>query len=372
MTTTIGVATHFQKPSCAPLAAIASGLVALAVFKRASKGKLVGVHQSVVSINAAQSSSEDANACVFSDGHTLQQHFMSAARGSAFSSTSGRGALLTCHAYTKRGPYAKLRRREMWLKYSKHMKGKKRNCYRFARQAVLQGLKQKYKSRIHFKRMRRRLWIMRVNANCKLHGVSYARFICNLKRHKVALNRKILSQLGVYDRGVFTNVMDVAKPEWRKFKKRHDAPPKQYTAKDADDVIIPYIEKCVPELYTDACIRFNRKVKPFGIEYTVDMGDPKMWQNILPKFPELSNFEIPDHFLSNHGQQMEFLPLDLLKKIQNAPDSEDYKKFRHMVESTWEEDKAREERGEPTWPKKEGVSREDWFKEEPQSWFTSQ
>eukprot|EP00435_Cladocopium_sp_Y103_P034254 s3664_g8.t2 len=100
------------------------------------------------------------------------------------------------------------RRKSMWLKYSlDNMHKRPRNCYRLARQAVMKALKRKYRSRRLFKRERRQLWIQRVGNNSKLHGIPYNQFICKLKEANININRKILSQLGIYDRAVFTNVV---------------------------------------------------------------------------------------------------------------------------------------------------------------------
>merc|ERR1719401_1541012 len=163
----------------------------------------------------------------------------------------------------------------------------------------------------------------------------------------IRINRKIMSQLGVYDPGVFTNIMNVAIPEWEEIKNKRFKKPEVWTTEKLDAVTIPMLEKQVPELYTDEHIRFNRKVHDYGVEYTVQMGDPEGWREMLPQMPELANFNIPDHWMGNANAEMEGLPLDLMPVPEHL-------------------EKERKERGEKVWPKKEGVSREDWFKEEPQ------
>jgi len=258
---------------------------------------------------------------------------------------------------------------DMWLKFSRNFTGRKRNCHRQARQAVMDALKKKYKSRRLFKRERRQLWIMRVRANCRLHGVRYSSFINRLKEADININRKILSQIGIYDRPVFTNIMDVAIPFWKKIKAKKDYVKPEYTVQQVDDVMIPYIEKCVPEIYTDDTIRFNRQVKDGWVEYTVDMGPPEMWREVLPKMPELANFQLPDHWMGNANAEFEHLPLGMVN-VPEELESEDYLKFKEKVAAVQAAEKERTKNGKkPLWPKKEGVSREDWFKDEPQSWF---
>jgi len=299
----------------------------------------------------------------------VQAH-LTAARGDAAASATGRGARIVVKngGKTKRGLYARFRRWDMWLQHSKHMYGRQKNVHRQSRQAVMDAFKKKYKSRRLFKRERRRLWIMRCNSNAKLHGISYSYFMCKCKEANININRKILSQLGVYDRSIFTNIVDLACPKWKEIKAKKDYVHPGYSVEQIDDTIIPYIEKNVPEIYTDANIRFNRKVQDGYVEYTVDMGDPDMWREVLPKMPELANFNLPDHWMKNPNTELEPFTLDMIT-VPEGHESQDYKNFQRKVKKEQYLDKIREEKGEPTWPKKEGISREDWFKEEPQTWY---
>jgi len=305
---------------------------------------------------------------VFTKGQLGMKTPLLASRGLAKEMAYGRGAKIVANVKQKRGMYARYRRNEMWLRLARDFKGRQKNVYRQARQAVMDALKKKYRSRRLFKRERRQLWIMRVRANCRLHGIRYSRFICKLKEANVNINRKILSQLAVYDRPIFTNIMDVAMPYWRKIKAKNDYVRPKYTAKQMDDIMIPEIEKTVPEIYTDATIRFNRQVKEGWVEYTVDMGDPDMWREALPKMPELANFQLPDHWMSNGNAEWERLPLSAVP-VPAGYESPEFIKFMEKVKKTQAEDEEKAKRGEKTWPKKEGVSRDDWFKDEPQTWF---
>lgn len=273
------------------------------------------------------------------------------------------------HSKWKKGLTAVFKRNEMWLKYSTTFRGRQRNCHTLAKNKVIDALKKKYRSRRLFKRERRRLWIMRVRANARLHGLRYSYLIMRLKEANININRKIMSQLGVYDRGVLTNIIQTAEPDWKekKARKMQNLMPRQRSVEEIDDAMIPYIEKCVPEIYTDATIRFNRQVKKWGVEYTIDMGEPDTWRELMARMPELANFNLPDQWMGNANAQFQTMPLEYLAPPPQL-ESKDYLKFRKMVDDAQAEDEEKAKRGEPTWPKKEGVSREDWFAEEPQSW----
>lgn len=162
--------------------------------------------------------------------------------------------------------------------------------------------------------------------------------------------------------------MDLSIPNWKEVKARRNYRHPGYTVEQADDIIIPYIEKCVPEIYTDANIRFNRKELDGYVRYTVDMGTPEDWREVLPKMPELANFNLPDHWLRNPNTEEEPSTPDMLQ-VPEEYESKDYRRFQYRVAQEQARDRKRAEAGEPTWPKKEGISRKDWFAEEPQSWY---
>lgn len=260
----------------------------------------------------------------------------------------------------------------MWLKYSlDNMHKRPRNCYRLARQAVMKALKRKYRSRRLFKRERRQLWIQRVGNNSKLHGIPYNQFICKLKEANININRKILSQLGIYDRAVFTNVVQTAAPNWKELKEIEDNKGKKelMTVEELDNIAIPYIEATIPEVYTDPTIRFNRQVKDWGVEYTIDVGDPEEWRDQLPKLPELANFQLPDHMLNNSRRQLEEIPPAQRFRLPDEAKDAKYAAFMDKVRAFQKDEEEKEARGEAIRPKKEGVSRESWFDDEPQTWF---
>jgi large subunit ribosomal protein L20 len=83
--------------------------------------------------------------------------------------------------------------------------------YRRARETVERGWKFAYRDRRARKRDFRRLWIVRINAAARLHGLSYSKFMAGLKRAQVALDRKVLADVAVHDPAAFAKVAALAK-----------------------------------------------------------------------------------------------------------------------------------------------------------------
>ena len=98
----------------------------------------------------------------------------------------------------KRGVNAVKKRRKI-MKLSKGYFGAKSKLYRVARQAVMKSLSYAYVGRKHKKRDFRKLWIARINAACRLNGMSYSTFMHGLKLADVNLNRKVLADIAVND-----------------------------------------------------------------------------------------------------------------------------------------------------------------------------
>nr|YP_009393326.1 ribosomal protein L20 [Symphyocladiella dendroidea]ARW61888.1 ribosomal protein L20 [Symphyocladiella dendroidea] len=111
----------------------------------------------------------------------------------------------------KRGNVARRRRKKI-LKLAKGFRGSHSKLFRTAKQQVLKALKYSYIGRKQRKRNYRRLWIIRINAAARLYNISYSEFICLLKKKKIALNRKILSQLVLIDQLAFTYFIQFIKP----------------------------------------------------------------------------------------------------------------------------------------------------------------
>ena len=103
------------------------------------------------------------------------------------------------------------RRRKKWLKLARGSYGGRRRMYRKARETVMRALAYAYRDRRQRKRQFRRLWITRINAAARLHGLSYSRFINGLSKANIGLDRKVLADLAVNDSRAFEQLADQAK-----------------------------------------------------------------------------------------------------------------------------------------------------------------
>ena len=103
------------------------------------------------------------------------------------------------------------RRHKRMLKHAKGNRGARSKLYRKARETVERGWKFAYRDRRARKRDFRKLWIMRINAAARLHGLSYSRFINGLKRANIDLDRKVLADVAVHDPEAFAKVAAIAK-----------------------------------------------------------------------------------------------------------------------------------------------------------------
>ena len=110
----------------------------------------------------------------------------------------------------KRGFKAR-RRRNRILKAASGFRGGRRRMYRRAVEAVHRAWAFAYRGRKEKKRQMRRLWIVRINAAVRTHGLSYSRFIHGLKTAGVDLNRKQLSELAIHDAGAFSKLVETAR-----------------------------------------------------------------------------------------------------------------------------------------------------------------
>ncbi len=112
-------------------------------------------------------------------------------------------------ARVKRGNVARKRRKKI-LKLAKGFRGSQSKLFRTANQRVMKALCNAYRDRRKRKRDFRRLWIARINAAARVHGISYSRLTHNLKTSHVELNRKMLAQLAILDPQAFKAVVDVS------------------------------------------------------------------------------------------------------------------------------------------------------------------
>ncbi|MCX7857664.1 MAG: 50S ribosomal protein L20 [Deltaproteobacteria bacterium] len=110
----------------------------------------------------------------------------------------------------KRGFKARRRRKKL-LKLAKGYYGRRKNLYSVAKRAVFKSLFYAYRHRRQKKRDFRSLWILRINAACRAHGISYSRFIHGLKLANIDLNRKVLSDMAVSDPKAFENLVQKVK-----------------------------------------------------------------------------------------------------------------------------------------------------------------
>ena len=110
----------------------------------------------------------------------------------------------------KRGVNAVKKRRKI-LKLAKGYFGSKSKLYRRARQAVMKSLAYAYVGRKAKKRDFRKLWIARINAGCRLNGLSYSKFIHGLNLAGITLNRKVLADMAINDAQGFAALCETAK-----------------------------------------------------------------------------------------------------------------------------------------------------------------
>lgn len=103
------------------------------------------------------------------------------------------------------------RRRNRVLKLAKGFRGRRKNCYRRANQAVERALDYASRDRATKKRNFRSLWIVRINAAAREVGLSYSKLIAGLIKANVQVDRKILADLAVRDPQGFSAIANIAK-----------------------------------------------------------------------------------------------------------------------------------------------------------------
>ena len=103
-----------------------------------------------------------------------------------------------------------LKKRRKVMKLAKGYWGAKSKQYRASSEQVARSLRYAFKGRKLRKRDFRSLWITRINAAARLNGMSYSTFINGLKKHNIAVNRKILADLAVNDAAAFTKLVEIA------------------------------------------------------------------------------------------------------------------------------------------------------------------
>jgi large subunit ribosomal protein L20 len=102
------------------------------------------------------------------------------------------------------------RRRNRVLKLAKGFRGRRKNCYRRANQAVERALNYSTRDRRRRRREFRALWIVRINAAARINGTTYSRLVAGMKKAGVELDRKVLADLALFMPADFAAVVKSA------------------------------------------------------------------------------------------------------------------------------------------------------------------
>ena len=113
-------------------------------------------------------------------------------------------------ARVKRGVTARARHKKV-LKLAKGYFNARRKVFRVAKQAVTKAAQYAYIGRKQRKRQFRSLWIVRINAAARMHGLSYSRFMNGLLKANIKLDRKALADIAVHDLPAFGKIAEQAK-----------------------------------------------------------------------------------------------------------------------------------------------------------------
>jgi large subunit ribosomal protein L20 len=110
----------------------------------------------------------------------------------------------------KRGVTAHARHKKV-LKLSKGFIGRSSTCFRSAIERLEKSLQYAYRDRRNRKRDLRELWIVRINAAVREHGLKYSQFIHGLNKANISIDRKILSELAINDKLAFAEIVNKVK-----------------------------------------------------------------------------------------------------------------------------------------------------------------
>jgi len=102
-------------------------------------------------------------------------------------------------------------KRKNLMKLSKGYFGRRKNVWTVAKNAIEKGLLYAYSGRKQKKRNYRSLWIVRINAGARLHGMSYSQFMGLINKSEMTLNRKVLADLAMNHPAAFKAVVDAVK-----------------------------------------------------------------------------------------------------------------------------------------------------------------
>ena len=110
----------------------------------------------------------------------------------------------------KRGVTARARHQKV-LDQAKGYRGRRKNVYRIAKEAVMKAGQYAYRDRRTKKRDFRNLWIARINAAARECGLTYSVFMNGLKKSAVEIDRKVLSDMAIFDKPAFAKLVETAK-----------------------------------------------------------------------------------------------------------------------------------------------------------------
>lgn len=110
----------------------------------------------------------------------------------------------------KRGVTARARHKKV-LALAKGFRGRRKNVYRIAKEAVMKAGQYAYRDRRQRKRQFRALWIARINAASRECGLSYSVFMNGLKKASIDIDRKVLADLAVLDKAAFAKIAEQAR-----------------------------------------------------------------------------------------------------------------------------------------------------------------
>ncbi len=112
----------------------------------------------------------------------------------------------------KRGVTARARHKKV-LALAKGFRGRRKNVFRIAKQAVMKAGQYAYRDRRNRKRVFRALWIARINAAARGLGITYSKFMAGLKKASIDIDRKVLADLAVNDPAAFGSIVDKVKAQ---------------------------------------------------------------------------------------------------------------------------------------------------------------
>ena len=112
----------------------------------------------------------------------------------------------------KRGVTARARHKKI-LALAKGYRGRRKNVFRIAKQAVMKAGQYAYRDRRTRKRVFRALWIARINAAARGLGITYSKFMAGLKKAQIDLDRKVLADMAVNDPAAFGSIVAKVKAQ---------------------------------------------------------------------------------------------------------------------------------------------------------------